>query len=356
MNLSLYTRKDWIIIGVLLPPVIVLMNYWIFGNRYFTEAGVFWLSTAITSIVAIISWLLQIVVAVHLQRKYPRYSDTVKRLAIALSLYILLTSFTISIVFWAYDFVHFFNYQLDWGRLMWAIITGMVVDVLAASFHEAAAFYERWKKAAILTEQLKRENLQTQLESLKAQVNPHFLFNSLNSLSSLISEDSAKAEKFLDELSKVYRYLLRNNEDDLTTLSEELQFIRSYAHLLQTRYCESLQMLVNIHPKYHEHRLPPLTLQMLVENAVKHNRMMKECPLRIMLRTENGNLIVVNNLQRKVRQVSSNRVGLGNITKKYKLLGQPDIVVKETQKEFAVIIPLIAPSPVAHQQISPYSR
>jgi sensor histidine kinase YesM len=343
MHLPYYTRKDWIIISVLLPPVVVAMNYWIFGSRYFTEAGVFWLSTAITTIAAFVSWLLQIVVAIHLQRKYPRYSDTIKRLSIALSLYIVLTSFTISIVFWAYDYVSFFNYKMDWRRFTWALVTGILVDVLAASFHEAAAFYERWRKASLLTEQLKRENLQTQLDSLKAQVNPHFLFNSLNSLSSLISEDSEKAEKFLDELSKVYRYLLRNNEDDLTTLAEELQFIQSYYHLLKTRYGESLHVQTSIDPQYLDYQLPPLTLQMLVENAVKHNRMMKERPLKIELKSAGNKLIVVNNLQRKVRQVTSNRIGLGNIAKKYKLLDQEGILVKETETEFAVIIPLITP-------------
>jgi LytS/YehU family sensor histidine kinase len=294
------------------------------------------------------------VVAIHLQRKYPRYSDTIKRLSIALSLYILLTSFTIAIVFWAYDYVSFFNYHMNWRHLCWAIITGIVVDVLAASFHEAAAFYERWKKATVLAEQLKRENLQTQLDSLKAQVNPHFLFNSLNSLSSLISEDSVQAEKFLDELSKVYRYLLRNNEDDLTTLAEELQFIQSYYHLLKTRYGESLHVQMLIDEKYLEYRLPPLTLQMLVENAVKHNRMMKERPLKIVLKSAGDKLVVANNLQRKVRQVSSNKVGLGNIAKKYKLLGQEDILVKENETEFAVVIPLITPPPAIHQPTTSY--
>jgi sensor histidine kinase YesM len=354
MQIPYYTRKDCIIISVLLPPVVVTVNYWIFGSRYFTEAGVFWLSTAITAVAAFVSWLLQIVVAIHLQRKYPRYSDTIKRLSIAVTLYILITSFTISIVFWAYDYVSFFNYHMDWTRYCRAIVTGILVVVLAASFHEAAAFYERWKKATVLAEQLKRENLQTQLDSLKAQVNPHFLFNSLNSLSSLISEDAEKAEKFLDELSKVYRYLLRNNEDDLTTLAEELQFIQSYAHLLQTRYGESLQVQTLIDPKYLEYQLPPLTLQMLVENAVKHNRMMKERPLKIVLKSVGDKLVVVNNLQRKVRQVTSNKVGLGNIAKKYKLLEQEGIIVKENEHEFEVIIPLIAPPPAIHQPTTSY--
>lgn len=351
MQLPYYTRKDWIIITVLMPPVILVMNYWIFGSRYFSESGIFWWSTFITAVIAFISWLLQIVVAIRLQKKFPAWGDTIRRLCIALSLYILITSLTIYLVFLAYDYFSFFNYKIDWRRLTLAIITGVLADVLAASFHEAAAFYERWKKVTLLAEQLKRENLQTQLDSLKAQVNPHFLFNSLNSLSSLISEDSVKAEKFLDELSKVYRYLLRNNEDDLTTLSEELQFIQSYYHLLKTRYGESLQVHTCIDDRYLEYQLPPLTLQLLVENAVKHNRMMKECPLRILLKNSGDRLIVVNNLQRKLRQVSSNRVGLGNIAKKYKLLQQEDILVKVDESEFAVEIPLIQP-PASHHQTS----
>ncbi len=341
MHLPNYTRKDWMIISILLPPVVIVVNYWIFGSRYFREGNIFWASTAITASIAFISWVLQIMVAIKLQRRFPRYGQTVKRLAIALSLYVRITSATISIVFWAYDYLSFFNYHMDWGRYIRALVTGILVDVLAASFHESAAFYERWRKATVLTEQLKRENLQTQLDSLKAQVNPHFLFNSLNSLSSLISEDAEKAEKFLDELSKVYRYLLRNNEDHLTTLSEELQFIQSYYHLLKTRYGDSLLVHTDIDEEYLDYQLPPLTLQMLVENAVKHNRMMKEFPLRIVVKNTGDRLIVVNNLQRKVRQVSSNRVGLGNIAKKYKLLQQDDIMVNEDEREFAVVIPLI---------------
>jgi len=341
MQIPYYTKKDWLIIGALLPPAIAGFNFWIFGARYFTEADLFWWSTAIALPIGLASWFLQIKVALALQRSFPRYSQTIKRLAIALSLYILITCSTMILVCLTYDYLNFFDYQLDIPHLVWALVTGVLVDIVAASCHEAAAFYERWKKATVLAEQLKRENLQTQLDSLKKQVNPHFLFNSLNSLSSLISEDPSQAEIFLDELSKVYRYLLRNNEDDLTTLAAELQFIHSYCHLLKTRYGDSLLLLTHVEDHYLDHLLPPLTLQMLVENAVKHNRMMKESPLQIVLKTNEGKLVVCNNLQRKVRQVTSNRVGLSNIAKKYRLLQQGDIEVKDDGKEFAVIIPLI---------------
>ena len=145
-------------------------------------------------------------------------------------------------------------------------------------------------------------------------------------------------------MSKVYRYLLRTNEDGLTTLDAEMQFIYSYFHLLKTRYGDGLEMEIRINDKYSEYQLPPLTLQMLVENAVKHNMILKDKPLHILIMTTNSaKLVVTNNLQRKDRMVSSNKVGLTNIVKKYRLMKKEEISVRDDGKEFAVIVPLIQP-------------
>src|SRR6476620_1607828 len=248
------------------------------GKMYFSSLTTFVFVSLISVFVGLFSWLIQINIAVQLQRRYPRYYQTIKRIAIALSLYILVTTLTICLLFYGYELIGFLNYEVDNTRLLWAVITGILADILSASFHEGFAFYEKWKKVADEAEQLKEQNLQTQLESLKAQVNPHFLFNSLNSLSSLISEDPEKAEKFLDEMSKVYRYLLRTNEDGLTTLDAEMQFIHSYFHMLKTRYTDGLEMETQISDQYLDYQLPPLTLQMLVENAVKHTMILKNSP------------------------------------------------------------------------------
>lgn len=341
MKLAYYTKKDWIIIGLLLPPVIVLVNYCIFGKHYFSGAGIFWCATLISGGFGLLSWYLQIIIALLMNARYPRYTQTFKRVFLSMALYILITIITVVLVFLLYDRVDLFGYELNVWRMLLAALIGAGTSVLAASFHEGSAFYEKWKKVTDEAEQLKKENLQTQLESLKAQVNPHFLFNSLNSLSSLISEDAGKAEKFLDEMCKVYRYLLRNNEDDLAPLWVEMQFIQSYYHLLKTRYGDSLQLEVDIPDELVWYRIPSLTLQMLIENAVKHNVMQKDQPLRILIGITDGpRLIVSNNLQRKKR-ISSNKVGLNNIVNKYKLLKQEDIVVHETDKEFAILVPLI---------------
>ena len=248
----------------------------------------------------------------------------------------------ISILFWGYDYIGFLGYEINMVKYFWALIVGSFCNLLATSFNEGAAFFERWREVVDEAEQLKKVNLQSQLEGLKGQVNPHFLFNSLNSLSSLISEDPDKAEKFLDEMSKVYRYLLRTNEDGLTTLDAEMQFIHSYFHMLKTRYTDGLEMETQISDQYLEYLLPPLTLQMLVENAVKHNMILKNSPLKILIMTTNsGKLIVSNNLQRKDRKVSSNKVGLSNIVNKYRLMRQEEIAVRDDGKEFAVVVPLI---------------
>ncbi|MBO9565671.1 MAG: histidine kinase [Niastella sp.] len=341
MKLAHYTKKDWLIISLLLPPVIILANYCIFGKRYFSGAAIFWWSTIISGGFGLLSWYLQILIAIIMNGRYPKYNQTIRRVSISMGLYVLVTVITVVLVFVLYDRLSFFQYKLNLLRMLLAAGVCAGATIVAASFHEGVAFYEKWKKVTDEAEQLKKENLQTQLESLKAQVNPHFLFNSLNSLSSLISEDPAKAEKFLDEMCKVYRYLLRNSEDDLAPLWVEMQFIQSYYHLLKTRYGESLFLEVDIPDELVWHRIPSLTLQMLVENAVKHNMMFKDRPLQILITTLSGpRLIVSNNLQRKKR-ISSNKVGLNNIVNKYKLLKQDDIIVQEDEKTFAVVVPLI---------------
>lgn len=341
MKLPYYTRKDWLIIGSLLPPVVIIVNYWLFGNRYFKEQPIFIWATLISAVTGVVSWQLQIIVAIRLQLKYPRYSQTLKRLFFAITTYITTTALSLWLLFWLYDYLPFFHYTMDYLHFTWSLIACILIVVLAASFHEGVAFYEKWKKVTDEAEQLKKANLQTQLESLKSQVNPHFLFNSLNSLSALIQEDTGKADRFLNELCKVYRYLLRNIDEDLTSLHAEIAFLQSYGHLLETRYGKSLELQIQVPESYHDLLIPPLTLQILVENAVKHNRMLKDKPLRIVLYIENEKLVVANNLQQKVREVSSNRIGLSSILRKYELLSKEQIEILVTEDRFSVLLPLI---------------
>jgi two-component system LytT family sensor kinase len=231
------------------------------------------------------------------------------------------------------------------GFYLTFLVAGFIIFLVFYIVYETRYHFAKLRHVEREKDQLEKEKLKAELHNLKEMVNPHFLFNTLNSLSALISENPRQAEIFLDELTRVYRYLLRNNETDLVTLTNELQFIRSYFHLLKTRYSEGIHFITDINLPSDDYLLPPLTLQLLVENAVKHNRLMKDQPLTIhIFTTQNHELVVSNNIQKKDTMVDSTKVGLQNISAKYRLLQKPGIVVDSSGNTFSVTIPLIAAS------------
>ena len=347
-----YSSKEKQIGFIILPPVAVAVNAVLFGTAYFQGWQSFLFPTLITTAVIALIYILCGMVAVILLNRFPKYSQTFIRIGLGLFSYVGIMVVAVTILFYGYDYANVAGLTVRMENYPWVLVVGAVCNLLATSLNEGASFFEKWRKLVDEADQLKKENLQSQLEGLKGQVNPHFLFNSLNSLSSLIGDDPDKAEKFLDEMSKVYRYLLRTNEDGLTTLDAEMQFIYSYFHLLKTRYGDGLDLETIIDERYYGYQIPPLTLQMLVENAVKHNMILKDSPLKILIMTTNsGRLVVSNNLQRKDRMVSSNKVGLTNIVNKYRLMKQEEITVRDDGKEFAVVVPLIQANTFAVQPV-----
>jgi two-component system, LytTR family, sensor kinase len=195
-------------------------------------------------------------------------------------------------------------------------------------------------RVALEEEQMKRRCLQTQFDSLKCQINPHFMFNSFNSLLLLIAEDGKKAEQFIHQMSSVYRYVLQKNEQPLISLAEELEFIRSYFYLLKTRFHNALIEKISVSEKYLSWMLPPLTLQLLVENAIKHNVVSTSKPLTVEVFTEDNELIVVNNLQLKTQLTTSAKKGLENMKLKYSNQSRK-VIIAVTESVFEVKIPLI---------------
>jgi sensor histidine kinase YesM len=244
--------------------------------------------------------------------------------------------------------IYFTEYSkaTDGGKLHIIIISSIISSLVLSGFfmgvYEAIYYFNRLGKAEQEKKELTRINLQGQFDSLKGQVNPHFLFNSLNSLRQLVLKDPEKAARYVEEMSDVYRYLLRNNDGELTTLKNELDFIHSYCHLLKTRFGEGLQVSMNVTEEWMQYSVPPLTLQMLFENCVKHNIISTQQPLRIKVYTEgSGKLVVSNNLQKKMQSIQSEKIGLANIITKYKYLGCPDVSITESAHEFIVSLPLI---------------
>ena len=178
---------------------------------------------------------------------------------------------------------------------------------------------------------------------LKSQVTPHFLFNSLNTLSSLISEDEAAAEKFLNEMSKVYRYMLRNDDDQLVTLQTEHSFIDSYIYLLKARYGPALELECHV-PEEEKHKyLPPLTLQVIIENVISQNAFSKSTPLNISISVSSGGTLVIrNNIQAKIiTEAMDYESGLDNLVNKYRLLTHSSVDIEEKITERVIRLPLI---------------
>ncbi|GAB3903502.1 hypothetical protein GCM10028803_32080 [Larkinella knui] len=332
---------------LLFPWFIPLISYWVVGDRYLSHVGTFLSATLLNLVIASVCLFTLDQLTQWVVRRYPNLGQTWQRVWRLLLVFLLVTPFFILGGIAVYDYFHLFGYQHNPSSTGQILLLNLAANLVSVGIDESVYSLNRWRENTLEKEQLKKINLQSQYESLKSQVNPHFLFNSLNSLSSLIADEPHRAEEFVDEMSKVYRYLLQTNEGELTTLEAELRFIQSYFHLLKTRYGAGIQLEVVIAEPFRTYQLPPLTLQMLVENAVKHNVIHANKPLLIEIKTSQvGRLIVRNNLQRKTGKVISNQVGLSNIMAKYRLLAQNDPIVTADNSFFTVALPLMAPNPV----------
>ncbi len=260
----------------------------------------------------------------------------------------LLTLLTVSIIppvkFWLADLIHLYGEDHQPGSRIalhdYLRIMGQNIFycLFIATIYEATYFFSLWKETFIHNETLAKQRLVAQLDSLKMQMSPHFLFNTLNTLSSLIRRDNTRAEKFVEEMSEVYRYLLTVNEKNLVTLKEELDFLDDYAALLQTRFNNHFRIERNVAPLFFNAQLPPLTLQLLIENAVKHNVATADSPLVLKIYTLENSLIVENRIQRK-QVVQSGGKGLENIQARFRLTGLPPVTITETDV-YRVSIPL----------------
>lgn len=220
----------------------------------------------------------------------------------------------------------------------------LTVMAMLSAFYLAAnrRAYRRLEDVEVRAERLEKESVTAQFAALKSQVNPHFLFNSLSILSSLVHADADLSEKFIDQLSRAYRYILEQKDNERVLLKTELEFIQAYRFLLNIRFENKFDVLIDV-PDADQNRysIAPLTLQLLVENAVKHNRMSAREPLRVQILVEGDCLVIRNNLQVRPQSENSTGVGLQNIMTRYSLLTERPVWVGETDGSFIVKIPLL---------------
>ena len=241
------------------------------------------------------------------------------------------------------------------GRIMLNCMGDHIFDymlLLKCSFAVAVSMLYGWvyvlnsKQQAVVmeNERLKNENLTTRYNMLVGQINPHFFFNSLNSLAMLVREKhDEKALTYIDQLSYTFRYIIQNGQSTLMTLDEELKFVEAYSYLFKIRYADKLFFDIDIEEKYRTWTLPALSLQPLIGNAVKHNTITRSKPFHISIRTENGWLVVSNPKVPKLEPEPSTGIGLENLRNRWHLITGRDIEIIDTDKEFVVRMPLHTP-------------
>lgn len=227
-------------------------------------------------------------------------------------------------------------YSKTYGSLKYLFITAIIgIFLINSSF-----FFKSWRQSAVNEEKLKREKLAIEYESLKNQVNPHFLFNNLTALSSLVYTDQEKAVMFIREFSNVFRYVLESREKEAVDYATEKKLLESVSYLYRIRYENSLTIEIRL-PDATDKFIIPMALQMLVENAIKHNSLSGSSPLVITIGEEDDYVVVRNNRQPKMSEIVSSRIGLENIRSRYKYLSGREVLVEVNEKEYTVKIPVL---------------
>jgi len=230
------------------------------------------------------------------------------------------------------------DFNVEFARDM--LYTTIPITIVISAFMHSKIFLENWRKAALDAETLKKESAVARYESLKSQVNPHFLFNSLNALTNLVYEDQDKAAKFIKQLSEVYRYVLDTREKETVSITEELRFVKSYLFLQEIRFGDNLKVKLDLDNA--SGNVAPLALQLLLENAIKHNVVSQENPLFVEMKIKDGFIWIENKLQLKsVLGESSPGMGLNNIRNRYAFLSNKEVIVAEREGKFAVGLPII---------------
>lgn len=313
------------------------------GMTYFIQRGhnwsfsILWKVASFTVLLWILLWIGNALLSNALDQKLSWQERPVLRLALGFFAMVAYSLGSVYFLVYFYRWVFKFNVGDDLGGMLYSTL---IITTLISMFMTSRSFLINWKEAAVDAERLKKESVEAQYNSLRNQVNPHFLFNSLNALTNLVHQNPDEAVKFIKQLADVYRYVLDTRDKEIVPIQEELKFLESYLFLQHIRFGDKLKLEVSLRET--GGYVAPLALQMLVENAIKHNVIAEENPLSIRVYQQDQNLVVENTLQRKtVLAEDSSGLGLENIRKRYEFLSDRKVQIEEAHHQFKVILPII---------------
>ena len=342
-----------IILGV--PALGILMPLIFFGLNFSDSIGHWTAEILETTYYSAGYWFANRWMLIQLRKRYPTFDQVKKRilLQVVLSTFIaIVTGPILSPLHWVVS--KLFNFTIVAPSYGIIVSASVLISYLILGIYETIYFYTQLKQSIEEKEAVKRLHLQSQWESLRNQVNPHFLFNSLNTLLNIVHRDPEQAEAFIKKLSKLYRFILESRKDPIIPLREELELAQSYAFLQKERFRPNLRIEFKIEEAYMSRMVVPLALQILIENAIKHNVISNKKPLRveIFIDSTNQQIIVQNNLQRKRQVIHSTKVGLSNLQKRYQFFSKHPLSIGEEDGRFVVAIPLLNPKEQQVEKIS----
>ncbi|MBP6024570.1 sensor histidine kinase [Ferruginibacter sp.] len=311
--------------------------------KYFNIPIEWYVAFATITIITLLIWESSRLIEPFFKKLINRQKNKIKTLVLFFITGSLFTTLiTISVVFFVSMGLHNYRFKQTIIPLKLNLIYAWLANLLFHLLNAIKFYFTEYKTKWMEAEELKRISAQAELQLVKSQINPHFLFNNLNVLSALIMKNNEEANKFIEEFSKVYRYILNNHDKELVDIKTELEFIKPYIFLLQKRFAVGLEITIEVPEAYEKFYVIPASLQMLIENAIKHNVISKTKPLHIDVHINGNNTIVVsNNLQLRQSVDNSTQIGLANIIKRYQLVSGKNVMVKNDSADFTVALPLL---------------
>lgn len=289
-------------------------------------------------------WLINRFILIGLRKRYPSLKDSVKRLAF-LFLGILITVVVVDFI--GVNIVSSFseNISYNFQERTRSLVVVVLLTIMTMAIYEAVYFFVLLKKSIREEEQAKQAIIQAQLDTLRNQAQPHFFFNTLNTLRDIIDQSPKEdAKQFVNKLSDIYRFLLESGNTNLISLKDELKFVKAYIHIQSERFGENLKLNWNIPEALPGIMIVPMSLQLLLENAIKHNVISRAKPLEVNINIKDDYIIVDNKIQKKSTQLPSTKVGLKNIEKRYTLISNRSVQIANDGSKFSVSLPLLKDS------------
>lgn len=344
MALKRYSKNEPLVFVWVMIPYMLFLNALVFGGCAFATFGSFTKSFLFTGIYMMIVYFFFGVVATLIQKRFPSAGDMFKRISIMLPAFYLLNALAIPCLFYTYNQLGILTCAPRSNMINWTILYACMMSTFITFINEGVANWDAWKASLTETEKLKNAYQRSKVLGLRGQINPHFLFNCFNTLSGLIQENEAKAEKFLDEMTKVHRYLLRSDDELLVPLEMEIKFAESYLYLAKERFGTAINTSIDIDNETLQKYLPPLSMQVILENIIYTNALHKEKPLSITIATDAQHaLSVVNSIhEKKIVQNYNVDEGLDNLLVKYKMLNAKNISISEQNNKRTLLLPLFA--------------